>query len=180
VDAEVRWAALQALAALGRADQDRLDRALAAEVTAQTSVWHRAASAAVPDAPVRAEAWTAVMTGRTTGGRVLSNDHLSALASGFTASRPDLAAPFSHRYWPTLTEIWGSRSNGLASRTIQGLFPAAQDALPGGPDAQDGHPVVLAARAWLQDHPDAPRALRRIIIEQADDLARSLRVQATG
>ncbi|MCY1160054.1 MAG: pepN [Citricoccus sp.] len=180
VDAEVRWAALQALAALGRADRERLDRALAAEVTAQTTVWHRTASAAVPQARVREEAWTAVITGRTADGRVLSNDHLSAVAAGFTASRPDLAAPFSPRYWPELTGIWAGRSNGLASRTIGGLFPAAQDALPGGPDAQDDHPVVAAARTWLAEHPDAPRALRRIVIERTDDLVRSLRAQAAG
>ncbi|HRO92837.1 aminopeptidase N [Citricoccus sp.] len=180
VDAEMRWAALQALAALGRADQDRLDRALAAEVTAQTAVWHRTASAAVPEARVREQAWTAVITGRTADGRVLSNDHLSAVAAGFTASRPDLAAPFTPRYWPELTGIWTGRSNGLASRTIGGLFPAAQDALPGGPDAQDAHPVVAAARAWLAEHPEAPRALRRIVVERTDDLVRSLRVQAAG
>lgn len=180
VDAEMRWAALQALAALGRADQDRLDEALAAEVTAQATVWHRTASAAIPDPRVREAAWTAVMTGRTADGRVLSNDHLSATAAGFTASRPDLAAPFDDRYWPGLASIWDSRSNGLASRTIEGLFPAVQDALPGGPDAQDGHPVVLAARAWLAEQPDAPRALRRIVVERTDDLVRALRAQAAG
>ncbi|HEY4615431.1 MAG TPA: M1 family aminopeptidase, partial [Citricoccus sp.] len=178
VDAEMRWAALQALSALGRAGQDRLDEALAAEVTAETSVWHRTASAARPDPAVRAAAWQAVMTGHTEDGRVLSNDHLSATAAGFGASRPDLAAAFTTSYWPELTGLWASRSNGLASRTIEGLFPGAQDAVPGGPEAQDDHPVVVAARRWLQEHPEAPAALRRIVIERTDDLVRSLQAQA--
>ncbi|QCU79394.1 aminopeptidase N [Citricoccus sp. SGAir0253] len=180
VDAEVRWAALQALAALGVAGQARLDAALAADRTAQAAVWHRTASAARPDPEVRAAAWHAVMAGRTAEGEVLSNDHLSAVAAGFTASRPDLAAPFAERFWAGLTGVWDDRSNGLATRTVGGLFPAAQDAVPGGPEAQERHPVVLAARRWLAENAAAPRALRRIVVEETDDLVRSLRAQAAG
>ena len=104
---------------------------------------------------------------------------LTALADGFTASRPDLTAAFSDRFWPELEGIWSSRSNGLASRTIHGLFPATQDAVPGGPAAQESHPVVQSAQSWLDDHPAAPRALRRIIVEELDDLRRALRAQAS-
>ena len=50
IDAELRWLVLQALAATGRADQDRLDAELAAGRTAQTVTWHRLATAARPDA----------------------------------------------------------------------------------------------------------------------------------
>jgi aminopeptidase N len=180
LDAEIRWAAWQGLAALGLAPQDRLDAALAAELTARTAVWHRLASAAIPSAAGRAAAWEAVMTGRDGDGRALSNDHLSATAAGFTASRPDLAAPFARRFWPALEGIWASRSNGLASRTVHGLFPGAQDAVDGTAEDQDRHPVVVDARGWLDSHPQAPRALRRIVIEETDDLLRSLRAQAGG
>ncbi|VXB36020.1 aminopeptidase N [Citricoccus sp. K5] len=180
VDAEVRWAAWQGLTALGLAAQDDLDAALQADVTAANAVRHRMASAAIPEAPVRQAAWEAVMTGRAADGQTLSNDHLSATAAGFTASRPDLAAPFTGRFWPELEAIWSSRSNGLASRTIIGLFPSAQDALPGAPDDQWRHPVVLAANDWLQAHPDSPRALRRLVIEKTDDVLRALRAQAAS
>ena len=178
VDAEARWLALIALAALGRVDRSALDAARQDEVTARTSVWHRTAVAALPEPALRAGVWEAVMTGQADG-EVLSNDQLTALADGFTASRPDLTAAFSDRFWPELEGIWSSRSNGLASRTIHGLFPAAQDAVPGGPAAQESHPVVQAAQAWLDDHPTAPRALRRIIVEELDDLRRALRAQAS-
>ncbi|MEW1980100.1 aminopeptidase N [Citricoccus sp. NPDC079358] len=180
VDAEIRWAAWQGLAALGRAAPDELDAAYRADVTAANAVRHRMACAAIPEEPVRRAAWEAVMTGHTADGQTLSNDHLSATAAGFTASRPDLAAPFAARFWPQLGTVWSSRSNGLATRTIVGLFPSAQDALPGTADDQASHPVVLAAHAWLQEHPDSPRALRRIVIEEADDVLRALRAQAAG
>ncbi|MFC7402378.1 aminopeptidase N [Citricoccus sp. GCM10030269] len=179
VDAEIRWAARLALAALGRTTQESLDAALAEDVTARNAVWHRTASAAFPDPAVREAAWNAVMTGQTADGQVLSNDHLSATAAGFTASRQDLADPFTERFWPELEHLWASRSNGLASRTIHGLFPSAQDALEEASE-QAQHPVVEATHTWLDNHPRAPRALRRIVIEETDDLLRSLRAQSAA
>ena len=178
VDAEIRWLAWQALSALGRATPEDLDAALAQDVTAAHAVWHRMACAARPDPAVRRAAWEAVMSGGTPDGQALSNDHLTATAAGFTASRPDLAEPFEGRLWPELESLWSSRSNGLASRTIHGLFPSRQDAIPGTADEQRNHPVVAAARDWLDGHRQAPRALRRIILEESDDLLRSLRAQA--
>ena len=178
LDAEARWIGLNALAALGRVDRAALDAAREDEVTARTTAWHWTAVAALPEPRMRTRAWNAVMSGRLDG-QELSNDHLTALAQGFTASRPDLAAVFTERFWPELESIWSSRSNGLASRTIHGLFPSAQDAVPGGPEAQDSHPVVQAAQSWLDGHPEAPHALRRIIVEELDDLRRSLRAQAS-
>ncbi len=178
VDAEIRWLAWQGLAALALASPRELDAVLAADVSASTTVWHRLAASALPDPEVRRTAWEAVISGRTADGAILSNDHLSATAAGFTASRPDLADASTERFWPRLESIWADRSNGLASRTIHGVFPARQDALDGPAELQDEHPVVEAARRWLEDHPEAPRALRRIIIEETDDLIRSLRAQA--
>ena len=63
----------------------------------------------------------------------------------------------------------------MASILVTGLFPRGD--LAGGA-SPDSHPAVVAARDWLAEHVDAPKALRRIVIEQADDLERALRVQA--
>jgi len=178
VDAELRWLVLQALAATGRADQDRLDAELEAGRTAQTVTWHRLAAAARPEAEVKAAAWEAVMSGRTATGTELSNDLLSATAAGFAAGEVELLAPYESGFWPRLTSVWASRSNGLASRAIGGLFPARQDAVAGGADAQESHPTLAAAQRWLDEHPDAPGALRRLVVEHTDALRRSLRVQA--
>ena len=74
--------------------------------------------------------------------------------------------------------MWASRSNGLASRAIGGLFPGRQDAVAGDAGAQESHPTLAAAQRWLDEHPDAPGALRRLVVEHTDALRRSLRVQA--
>jgi len=177
-DLELRWLSLQALAATGQVDRASLDAILESERTAQTILWHRTAVHALPGAAVAASAWDQVVSGRDEDGGDLANDALSATAEGFTAGDPERAAPYADRLWPELERIWGDRSNGLASRTISGLFPAHQDAVPGGPDAQEGHPVLAAADEWLAGHPDAPRALRRLVVEHTDALRRSLRVQA--
>jgi aminopeptidase N len=60
---------------------------------------------------------------------------------------------------------------------VRGLFPDGSVDLGGRPDE---HPVVRQAREWLAAHPDAPAALRRIVIEQLDDLERALQAQAAA
>ncbi|MEO4039867.1 aminopeptidase N [Micrococcaceae bacterium Sec6.3] len=178
VDAEVRWLVLQALAATGQADAARLDAELEAKRTAQTVTWHRLALAARPEPGVKAAAWEAVMAGRTADGVELSNDLLSATAAGFAAGSVELLAAHEDGFWPRLEQVWASRSNGLASRAIGGLFPGHQHAVPGGAEDQERHPTLAAAQRWIDGHPDAPGALRRLVVEHTDALRRSLRVQA--
>jgi aminopeptidase N len=40
--------------------------------------------------------------------------------------------------------------------------------------------VIVRTDAWLAAHPDAPRALRRIIIEQRSHLHRALTAQSAS
>ena len=70
-------------------------------------------------------------------------------------------------YWPALEDIWESMSIGMATRVISGLFPGAQDL-----GSHLEHPVMAQLDAWLRGHPDAPRALRRILLEERDYLVR--------
>ena len=65
----------------------------------------------------------------------------------------------------------------MATILVRGLFPRGSLA-PG--QHPDQHPVVRRARQWLEDHPDAPDAVRRIVIEQLADLERGLRAQAAS
>ncbi len=72
--------------------------------------------------------------------------------------------------------MWESRSIEIAGRIVRGLYPLAQD-LPA--DTLPGkHPVVLRTDAWLEANTDAPRALRRIVVEQRSHLLRALTAQA--
>lgn len=171
VDADLRWQLLHALAANGQASAAELDAELARDTTASGRAGHATAMASRPDPDVKAAAWDAAVHG--TG---LSNQLLTATISGFTTAPPVLLEPYVEPYFDCLRTVWDSRSIEIASRIVRGLYPAAQDLADGG-EPKD-HPVVRRTDAWLDANPDAPHALRRIIVEQRSHLLRALTAQA--
>ena len=170
VDAELRWNLWHALAANGQASQEQLDQELARDNTAAGKSGHATALAARPEASVKAAAWEAAVHG--TG---LSNQLLGATIAGFNTGAASLLAGFIDPYFESLEDVWADRSIEIASRIVRGFYPAAQDLDGGTPET---HAVIVRTDQWLAAHPDAPRALRRIIIEQRSQLHRSLRAQA--
>ncbi|MBO9627548.1 MAG: ERAP1-like C-terminal domain-containing protein, partial [Microbacterium sp.] len=160
VDPDLRWQLLTALTATGHATAGDVEAELDRDDTGSGRTAARRALASRPDAAVRAGAWDAAWNDLS-----LSNDHLDAEIAGFRAGgRRDLVAGFDAEYFARIRDAWRSRSIELAQRLVVGLFPAT-DSL----DAVD---------AWLAANDDAPSALRRIVVEQRDHLARDLRVQA--
>jgi len=160
LDPDLRWGWLFALAASGHADLDDADAEYARDATAKGRTSRLAVLAARPVAGVRADAWAAAWTDAS-----LTNDHLDATISGIRAGgRRDLVARFDADYFTRLRGIWTERSIEIAGRLVRGLFPAAE--------------TTGDVDAWLADNADAPGALRRIVIEQRDHLARDLRVRA--
>ncbi len=116
--------------------------------------------AARPDAAVRAAAWEAAWADET-----LTNDHLAATIVGVRAGgRRDLVARFDETYFARLREVWAERSIEIARRLVTGLFPASDS--------------LALVDEWLDANADAPGALRRLVIEQRDGLARDLWVRA--
>ncbi|WP_427169671.1 aminopeptidase N [Arthrobacter sp. 92] len=181
VDAELRWSLWQALAANGRAGAEELDAELTRDNTASGRAGHATALASRPEAAVKAAAWEAAVHG--TG---LSNQLLSATIAGFNTAPAELLEPFVEPYFDCLESVWSGRSIEIANRIVKGLFPAGRDL--GGPELAAGTPEAVAARdevvaradAWLEGHPAAPPALRRIIIEQRSHLHRALVAQAAA
>ncbi|MDR7158905.1 aminopeptidase N [Arthrobacter sp. BE255] len=171
VDAELRWNIWHALAANGQAAVEELDSELATDTTASGRAGHATALAARPDPQVKASAWKAAVEGTE-----LSNQLLSATIAGFTTAPAPLLEPYVEPYFASLRGVWDSRSIEIASRIVRGLYPLAQD-LPAGTLPKE-HPVVLRTDAWLEANADAPRALRRIIVEQRSHLLRALTAQA--
>jgi aminopeptidase N len=114
---------------------------------------------------------------RATTDESLTNDQLRALVQGFTRPTDPPGPVYAERYFASITGWWAGRTMTMATVLARGLFPdGALD--PGGRPEQ--HPVVRQARTWLHEHTDAPSALRRIVIEQLDDLERALRAQAAA
>lgn len=171
VDAELRWSLWHALAANGQATPQELDAELERDTTASGRAGHATALAARPERAVKAAAWQAAVEGT-----ALSNQLLTATIIGFTTSPAALLEPYVEPYFECLRGVWDNRSIEIASRIVRGLYPLAQD-LPAGTLPAE-HPVVLRTDAWLTANSDAPRALRRIIVEQRSHLLRALNAQA--
>ncbi|MCI1017901.1 aminopeptidase N [Microbacterium sp. C5A9] len=160
VDPDLRWQLLTALVATGHADEGDIAEQQSRDDTASGRTAARRALASRPTPQVRAAAWTAAWEDRT-----LSNDHLDAEIAGIRAGgRRDLIAAFDEEYFGRIAEAWRSRSIELAQRLVVGLFPASASL-----DLVD---------SWLTENASAPAALRRIVLEQRDHLARDLRVRA--
>ncbi|MFS0852274.1 aminopeptidase N [Microbacterium sp. 179-I 3D4 NHS] len=160
VDPDLRWQLLTALATTGHASAQEIAAELERDDTGTGRTAARRALASRPDPAVRAAAWDAAWNDLS-----LSNDHLDAEIGGFRAGgRRDLIESFDDEYFFRIREAWQDRSIEIARRLVLGLFPAS--------------PTTDAVDAWLAAEEDAPAALRRLVIEQRDHLARDIRVRA--
>ncbi|MFJ2718243.1 aminopeptidase N [Streptomyces sp. NPDC087437] len=164
VDQELRWAFLEPLAAHGVADEKVLAAELARDDTASGKRHQVRCLAARPSAAVKARAWEQVVDSD-----ALSNALVEATIAGFgQASQRELLAPYTPRYFEAIERVWTERSIQIGMDVVRGLFPALQDS-----------PETLeAADTWLAAHEGAAPALRRLVLEARDDLARALRGQA--
>jgi aminopeptidase N len=97
------------------------------------------------------------------------NAIVRATALGFQrAHDTSLLEPFVARYFDSLVSIWETRSYGIASSLINGLYPAAL----ANTELRD------ATRAWLESNPEQPPALRRLVIENLAGVDRAIAAQA--
>ncbi|MEU8518114.1 aminopeptidase N [Streptomyces sp. NBC_01216] len=164
VDQELRWALLAPLAAHGRADETRIDEELSRDDTATGKRHQVRCLAARPSAAVKAQAWAQVVESD-----MLSNALVEATISGFVqSSQRELIAPYAPKYFAAIERLWEERSIQIGMDVVRGLFPGLQDS----------EETLAAADAWLTGHESAAPALRRLVLEARDDLARALRAQA--
>ncbi|MGV9994969.1 aminopeptidase N [Streptomyces sp. NPDC003374] len=164
VDQELRWAFLEPLAAHGVADEKVLAAELARDDTASGRRHQVRCLAARPSAAVKAQAWAQVVESD-----ALSNALVEATIAGFVQpSQRELLAPYAPKYFEAIERVWAERSIQIAMDVVRGLFPALQDS----------EETLAAADAWLAAHEGAAPALRRLVLEARDDLARALRGQA--
>ncbi|MEV5975584.1 aminopeptidase N [Streptomyces sp. NPDC052114] len=164
VDQELRWAFLSPLAARGAADEEVIGAELARDDTASGKRHQVRCLAARPSAAVKAQAWVSVVESD-----ALSNALVEATIAGFTQpSQRELVAPYAAKYFDAIERVWADRSIQIGMDVVKGLFPHLQ-----GDEA-----TLASADAWLSAHADAAPALRRLVLEARDDLARSLRAQS--
>ncbi|MET7647359.1 aminopeptidase N [Streptomyces sp. NPDC005426] len=163
VDQELRWTFLSPLVSHGAADEAAIDAELARDDTASGKRHQVRCLASRPSAAVKAQAWAGVVESD-----ALSNALVEATILGFSqSSQRELLAPYASTYFEALERVWAERSIQIGMAVVKGLFPALQD-----------DPATLEATdAWLRAHAEAAPALRRLVLEARDDLARGLRAQ---
>ncbi|WP_460795777.1 aminopeptidase N [Microbacterium sp. GXF0217] len=160
LDPDLRWAFITALATTGQTDEATILAELERDDTADGRTASIRALASRPVEAVRDAAWLTAWNDPS-----LSNDHLDATVAGFRAGgRRDLIADHDAEYFSRIVPAWDQRSIEIAKRLVLGLFPASES--------------LGLVDAWLAENPDAAGALRRLVIEQRDHLARDLRVRA--
>ena len=161
---DLRWSLLRARAATGALGADDLQVALTADDTMDGRLELLSAQAALPDAATKQQVLAAVLAPD-----AYTNAQVDAALVGLVQplSR-SLLADQDARYFEGLVGLWREHSIEMAQRLVNGLFP------------DPSQTVVGAAHAWLDAHPDAPRALRRLVVEQTDRTERALRAQAAN
>ncbi|WP_151773234.1 aminopeptidase N [Streptomyces abyssomicinicus] len=163
IDQELRWDFLEPLAANGLADASVLAAERARDNTASGERRQVRCLAARPSEEVKAEAWAAVVESD-----ALSNALVEATIGGFAQpSQRGLLAPYGEKYFAMIERVWAERSIQIGKDLVEGLYPWLQDS----------HATLEATDAWLSAHEAAAPALRRLVLEARDDLARALRAQ---
>ncbi len=160
VDTELRWAFLRRLVASGRAGEDAIEAELDRDGTAAGERHAFAARASIPTAEAKAATWAAVVERND-----LPNALQAASIAGFAQpEQPDLLRAYVEPYFACLMDVWTNRTHEIAGNIVEGLYPA-----------------MLVEQATL-DRTDAylegtevPPALRRLLLEGKDSIARALR-----
>jgi aminopeptidase N len=162
VDTEMRWALLDGLVANGAADDSDIAAEAERDATSAGSRHAATARALRPTPEAKAEAWRLA-----TEDDELPNAMTAAIIRGFThPAQEELLEPYAAAYFDTIDSVWERRTSKLAQYVVIGLFPAAVT-----------QSTVDAADAWLADETKPP-ALRRLVSEGRDGIARSLRARA--
>jgi aminopeptidase N len=164
VDQDLRWELLTSLVVGGRQGQDGIDGELERDHTANGQNAAALATAALPTPEAKAEAWNKiVVTGE------LSNAIQSSAVAGFTrVLDTSLLEPYAEKYFEAVPEIVANRTHALAQQIVVGLYPAQLTT----------QATVDRTDKFLAELPADSSALRRMMLENRDGVARALRARA--
>ncbi|CAN7382589.1 aminopeptidase N [Knoellia sp. LjRoot47] len=163
LDTDMRWTLLTGLAGANALEDGEIEAELDRDPTATGQERAARARASVPTAQAKEAAWKAAVTEDG-----LSNSIVDAYGLGF-GRLGDVAAlePFVARYHEVLDTVQDKGSMALIESIVAGFYPRGLASA----ELRD------ATQAWLDSHPDAPDALRRLVSENRDPITRALAAQ---
>jgi aminopeptidase N len=164
VDQDLRWELVASLVAGGRLGLEQINAELERDNTASGQNAAALAKAAVPTPEAKAAAWDSIVVRGE-----LSNALQGSAVTGFTRVLDrSLLEPYAEKYFDAVPGIVASRTHALAQQIVVGLYPAlltTQATI----DRTDG---------FLASLPAESTALRRMMLENRDGVARALRARA--
>lgn len=163
VDQDLRWELITSLVAGGRAGQEQIDAELARDNTATGQNAAALAKAAIPTAEAKAAAWDSIVVKGE-----LSNALQGSAVSGFTrVLDTSLLEPYAEKYFDAVPGIVKERTHALAQQIVVGLYPAQLTT----------QATVNRTDEFLAALPEDGAALRRMMLENRDGVARALRAR---
>jgi aminopeptidase N len=159
IDTELRWELLYRLASRGVAQAAQIDAELARDATDAGARHVAACRAARPDPAGKEEAWNQITSGR------LSNATFRATLDGFASPDQDeLLQPYTARYFDVVGGLWRAWGSDMGQYFAENAYPR-----------WDVTPEAIAAAGDFLERSGPPAALRRLLAEGRDDVARALR-----
>jgi aminopeptidase N len=159
IDTDLRWQLLYRLVSRGVAGPAEIDAELARDATDAGARHAATRRAAIPDRAAKEEAWAQITSGR------LSNATFRATLDGFAdPDSEELLAPYAQRYLDVAADIWRDWSPDMAQYFAQNAYPSWNITAE-----------AIAATDDYIERTDPPAALRRLLTEGRDDVARALR-----
>jgi aminopeptidase N len=159
IDTEMRWRLLHRLVSRGRASHAQIERELDNDRTDAGERHAAAATAAIPNPEAKAEAWNQI-----TGG-AMANATFRAALDGFTdLDQDELVAPYAEKYFDQVPRIWRDWGSDMSQYFAIVAYPRMQIS----------QEAIDAADAYVA-RTNPPPALRRLLVEGRDDVARALR-----
>ncbi|HSR83105.1 MAG TPA: aminopeptidase N [Streptosporangiaceae bacterium] len=160
VDTDLRWELLHRLASRGAAGPAEIEAELDRDRTDAGERHAQSCLAAIPTPEAKASAWAKIIGGE------LPNATFRAVLRGFRdPDQDELLAPYAGKFYAALADMWRDGASDMAQFFAEVGYPESisQDTI----DATDAY--IAAA--------DPVPALRRLLLERRDDVARALRCQ---
>jgi aminopeptidase N len=162
VDTELRWHLLHRLVSRGAAGPAEIDAELARDATDAGARHAATCRAAIPDAGAKEGAWAEVIGGS------LPNATFRATLSGFIdTDHEELLEPYARIYFDVVADIWQDWGSDMAQYFTEYAYPSWWVT-----------PETIAFTDEYIERTDPPAALRRLLTEGRDDVARALRCRA--
>jgi aminopeptidase N len=163
VDTDLRWALLRRLVSRGARGADAIDAELSRDATDAGERHAAACRAAVPSLTSKRETWETL-----TDGKLTIAMFRAAIAGFADPDQPELVQPYRPEYFASLAAVWREWSSAMAQDFVSyGYQIGAVD-----------ETTIAATDAYLALAPEPPAALRRLLVEGRDEVARALRNQA--